>query len=173
MNSARALRLAVVLPLALTATIASAPAAVAARGPSTPEERERAVAIVEVLETAPASPDAAEGREWLLAFLSEVPDLTAKQCYSLVGSPAERAGIRPELLAQHLFSGAAFLIRNPGAGAGNTETLTAAVAGTVRAYRAWKAADASVTHPRLEQLAGLEARGELDEYVRAVGRNCR
>jgi hypothetical protein len=152
---------------------AAAPPTRAARGPSTVEERERALALVEVLETAPASPEAVEARTWLLQFILEVPDLTAKRCYSLLGTPAERSDMRPELLAQHLFSGAAYLIRNPQAGAGSTETLTAALAGTVRAYRAWKAADATVTHPRLEQLLALEAQGGLEQYARGNGRSCR
>ena len=164
----RATRLVAIALLALAATTPTR----AARGPSTEEERERALALVEVLETAPASPEAAEARTWLLQFLSEVPDVTAKQCYSLLGTPAERQGIRPELLAQHLFSGAAYLIRHPGAGSGSTETLTAAVAGTVRAYRAWKAVDATVTHPRLEQLLALEAQGGLEQYARGTGRSC-
>ena len=162
-------------PLALAAlallVLAAAPA-LAARGPSTAEERERTLQLVEVLETAPASAEAAEARKWLLAFLAEVPDITAKQCYSLVGTPAEREGIRPELQAQHLFSGAAFLIRNPGSGSGSTATFAAALAGTVRAYRAWKEADPSIAHPRLERLAAIEAEGGLEAYARGAGRNC-
>jgi hypothetical protein len=144
-----------------------------ARGPATPAEREKTVALVEVLETKPASPEAAEARTWLMAFLSEVPDLTAKYCASLVGSPAERQGLRKELVEQHLFSGAAHLIRNPGTHAGATDTLAAGLAGTVRAYQAWKAVDPAVAHPRLEQLATLHAEGQLETYTRAAGRMCR
>jgi hypothetical protein len=157
----------------VSALLLSAGAAFAARGPSTPEERKKAVELVELLETAPASPDAAAARQWLTTFVSEVPDLTVKQCMSLIAPAADRAAIRPELMSQHIFSGAGYLLRNPGTAAGGTDTLTAALVGTVRAYRAWKQADASVAHPRLEQLAELEANGQLETYVRAAGRNCR
>jgi hypothetical protein len=157
----------------VAALLLIAGAASAARGPSTPEERKKAIELVELLETEPASPAAAEARQWLTTFISEVPDLTVKQCMSLVAPATERAAIRPELMSQHVFSGAGYLLRNPGTAAGGTDTLTAALVGTVRAYRVWKQADASVAHPRLEQLAELEAKGQLETYVRAAGRNCR
>lgn len=165
------------MPSRLRAALAAAllllaPPLLAQRGPSTPAEREKALALVELLETRPAAAEAAEARAWLMGFVAAIPDLTVKQCPSLLGSPAQRQGIGAELLSQHVFSGLAHQIRNPGAGAGSTETLTAAMAGTLRAYRAWKAADAGQSHPRLDELVALEERGGLDEYVRGAGRAC-
>ena len=155
----------VLLPLLATA-------AGAARGPATPEEREKLVSVVAQLEREPLAASAAESRQWVLSFLQEVPDITAKQCLGLFGPPQERQGIAQELALQQLFSNAAYVVAN-GAPAGSTEALTAGLEGALRVYEAMKAADAKATHPRLEQLLQLQRDGQLVPYVRAVGRGCR
>ncbi|HEX5759911.1 MAG TPA: hypothetical protein VF121_12035 [Thermoanaerobaculia bacterium] len=143
------------------------------RGPSTPEERAKAVELVRVLETAPVSPAAKEARQWLTVWLAEVPDLTVKVCFSLLGSKQETASLPAELRMQHAYSSAAWLIEHPDTNPGSTETLLAGVRGTLRSYEAWKTADPAVSHALLEALLAMERTGTLEQHVRQQGRYCR
>ena len=158
--------------LALAILVTSTAAIAASRGPSTPEERQKLVTLVAQLEAEPLSEQATKARQWLLAFLQAVPDITAKQCASLVGAPAERQGVPSDLLMQQLYSNAAYVVQHQVA-PGTTEALHAGLSGTLRAYQAMRAKDATPVHPRLEQLLEIERNGRLVEYVRAQGRVCR
>ena len=160
--------------LLLSAAPATAQPA-AKRGPSTPEERAKAVELVRILETAPASPEAAQARQWLDAWLGEIPDLTVKYCLSLFGTTKEAVTkeLPRDLTMQHAYSGAAYLIQNPGTGPGQTETLVAGLQGTLRAYQALKAEKTPDTYPLLEALLEKDRAGTLDVHVRTYGRNCR
>jgi hypothetical protein len=166
-NAVKSLFSILVLPLLLTG-----PARSAERGPSTPEERQKAVELVKVLETAPWSDEAKEARAWLTAFLNEAPDITVKKCLSLLGSASERQGISADLQLQHMFSGAAYILQHPGAGAGSTETFVAALEGTLKSYSALRGHNSIEAQPRLEQLLQIQKDGQLEAYVRGQGRNC-
>lgn len=153
--------------------LASTLVAAAARGPSTVEERGRVVEQARLLETTPWTAEAQAARDALTAFLGEVPDITVKYCPGLLGGAAERGGISEDLLKQHSFSSAAYMMTTPQSWAGSTATLLAGLRGTLRAYQAWKAHDPAVAHPRLEELLRLEATNQIEPYVRAQGRVCR
>jgi hypothetical protein len=161
------------LPILALLLLMASPALSASRGPSTPEERQKAVALVKVLETAPWSDEAKEARAWLMTFLNDVPDVTVKRCLSLLGSPVERQGIPADLQNQHVFSSAAYLLEHPGTAAGNTDTLLAGVEGTLKAYAALKARGSIEPQPQLEGLLQMQRDGQLEAYVRAQGRSCR
>lgn len=156
-----------VLPWLLTQ-----PAFSASRGPSTPEERQKVVELVKVLETTPWSEEAKGARAWLTTFLNEAPDITVKKCLSLLGTAAERQGIPGDLQNQHMFSSAAYLMEHPGAGAGSTDAFFAGVEGTLKAYSALRAHNSIEAVPRLEQLLKIQSDGQLESYVRGQGRNC-
>ena len=50
------------------------------RGPSTPEERTRAVKVAHALEEDPLSKDAKEDRTWVMRWIEEIPDITVTDC---------------------------------------------------------------------------------------------
>ena len=157
----------------LLAALASGASSAATRGPSTPEERDKAVQLAALLETKPWSDEAPAARQWLHDFLDATPDLTVKQCLSLFGTPEERAGIPPELLDQQMYSGAAFGFQHPGEAPGSTPTFVAGLQGALAAYSAWRTHGGIEPQPRLDALVELQKKGELELYVRARGRNCR
>ena len=157
--------------LAASALVATA-AGAASRGPATPEEREKLVTLVAQLEAEPRGATAAESRQWVLDFLKEVPDITAKQCLSLFGGPAERQGMPEELAMQQLYSNAAYVVKH-NVPAGTTEALLASLQGTLRAYEGMKKADPAFQHPTFEGLLQMERDGQLEVHVRTWGRNCR
>ena len=149
----------------------SAPAAT--RGPSTQEERDKVVQLAAALEAQPWSEEAPAHRQWILTFLSEAPDLTVKRCLSLFGTPAERGVIRPEVLDQQMYSGAAYNFQHPDESPGSTGTFVAGLQGALNAYSAWRAHGGIDAVPRLDELVRLQKAGELERYVRERGRNCR
>lgn len=55
------------------------------RGPSTPEERKRAVDITNLLENDPFNKDAKTLSRQLLVFLIEVPDIQVHICTNVLG----------------------------------------------------------------------------------------
>jgi hypothetical protein len=162
--------LALVIGAALAPLLAGP--AFGARGPSTREERDRAVRVAHLLESSPWTDEAKEGRRWLGSFLAEVPDITVEQCKSLLGTPEERTGIPIELIDQVMYSGAAYILEHPGAGAGSTETLVAALDGTLAAYWSWKSQGSIPAVPRLDELLKMQSAGQLESYVRAQARHC-
>src|SRR6202044_1724377 len=50
------------------------------RGPSTPQERARAIQTAKSLQAEPLAADIQEDREWLVKWLIEVPDISVKLC---------------------------------------------------------------------------------------------
>src|SRR5437762_9249118 len=79
------------------------------RGPSTPEERKRAVEMVTFLETNPLAKEAKDYRAALLYFLADVPDITVTLCLSVLGETKRVKGdYEPELVGQLAFSQAKF-----------------------------------------------------------------
>lgn len=84
------------------------------RGPSTPEERKRAVDMATFLEEKPLAKEAKGYRAALLYFLAEVPDITVKLCTNVLGeSKRVKGDYEPELVGQLAFSQAKFVIENP------------------------------------------------------------
>src|SRR5438477_8521381 len=71
-----------------TVTVFSTQAGAQQRGPSTPEERARAIQTAKSLQSDPLARNVQEDREWLVKWLIEVPDGN----YNLVGSTAS-AGV--------------------------------------------------------------------------------
>ena len=160
--------------LVLAAALLAAPSLAAAppRGPSTQEERDKAVATAKLLETKPWTDEATQGRTWFYQFLSEVPDVTVKQCHSLFGTQEQQRSIPKPLLDQVMYSGAAYMFTHPGAAAGDTKTLLAGLEGTLAAYSAWRAHGSFDAVPRLDELLKTQADGGLEFHVRAFARGC-
>ncbi|MGA3197057.1 MAG: hypothetical protein ABSD39_18835 [Terriglobales bacterium] len=71
----------VVAAVAVFSTLAGAQQ----RGPSTPEERARAVQTAKSLQSDPLAPNVQQDREWLVKWLIEVPDISVKMCTTFLG----------------------------------------------------------------------------------------
>jgi len=113
----------------------------AQRGPSTPEERTRAVEMAALLETTPLARDAKDYRAKLLFFLAEVPDITVKLCTNVLGESKHVKGdYDSELVAQLAFSQAKFVIEHPDKAQDEAAVYLAGVEGVLRTWQAIKAA---------------------------------
>jgi hypothetical protein len=154
--------LAVLIALISAASLLSA---AKMRGPSTPEERARAIAYVHSLEENPLAKDGLEKRMWLTEWLVEVPDVTVNACCKELGSLDKvNNTYSNQLRMQVIYSQAAFLLQHPEEK--NTAAIQAAgLAGTLRAYRAIQRFDPTAKYPLLDNLSALEKQGKLQQYV--------
>jgi len=143
------------------------------RGPSTSEERAKALELVGLLETAPSAPEAKEARKWLITWLAEIPDIAVTVCLDPLGSAEDREVIPAELTVHQAFAQAAFLIRNPDARGDSVEAYLAGVEGTLRAYNAMRSAGTVEVLPALEELKERQAAGDLEKVVRKRVKKCK
>jgi len=143
------------------------------RGPSTPEERAKAVQFAHDLESDPFGSQAKSEREWLLRWLIEIPDITVDVCPRLLGREIpDKKKHGPEILAQLTFSQAAFVIENPDKAKDKTAVYAAGVAGALKVYEI-----ALKKYPK-DQVKGLDEvlarrdKGELQKHVEEAMQYC-
>ena len=138
----------------------------AARGPSTQEERDKALSLVQQLESDPLGAQAPPAREWLTMWLIEVPDVTVKLCASLLPSLLDqKKNYAPEILAQMMFSSAAFIIRSAGSSADDVSSYTAGLEGALRSYEAVLKVKPKARWEELDALLKKRDEGKLKDYV--------
>jgi len=145
------------------------------RGPSTPQERKRALDVIEKLEQNPMSPELKEDREWVFQWVKEVPDIHAQACMSIVGplmdeklSPARNA-----LTLQNILASAAFVMQHPKQANDTFAVYLAGTQGMLRAYCNIVKADPSKKDAFLESLLKKQEDGTLAEFVRKGADECR
>ena len=150
---------------ALTVLAASIPAESKMRGPSTPQERARALNYIQSLEQNPLAKDSLEKRIWLTEWIVRAPDFTVKACCKALDSLDNvNDTYSNQLRMQALYSQAAFILQHPKA-TSEAEQQAAGLAGTLRAYRAIQRFDPTAQYPVLDNLLSLEKQGKLVEYV--------
>jgi hypothetical protein len=144
------------------------------RGPSTPEERARAVQIAKSLQSDPLAPGAQQDREWLLKWLIEVPDISVKMCSTFLGDLGNaKSGNPGAILATLLASEAAFVIEHPEKAKDVDAVYLAGVDGALHSYEAIHSKDASYRVPHLDDLIQKREQGKLSDYVRATAKKCK
>lgn len=144
------------------------------RGPSTPEERKRAVEMATFLETKPLAKEAKEYRSVLLLFLAEVPDITIKLCPNVLGESKRLKGnYDSELFGQLAYSQAKFIIENPDKAEDDAAVYLAGVEGVLRTWQAIKAEKPKAKFPLMEELLQKQQAGTLAEHVKAGMKECK
>lgn len=139
------------------------------RGPSTPEERKRFVAIAHKMEEAPLDPSLRQDRDWALHWIIDIPDINVNPCAELLGDFMEsRYPYRAEINGQVAFSMAAFMIEHPDKARDIVAVNTAALQGALKAYRSILRVEPTAQSRILETIADHENDGKLTEYVRAL-----
>ena len=146
-----------------------------ARGPSTPQDRARFVALVRLLERDPLAENANAMREQLRDWTIEVPDIRFKTCPDLLGHvvgdvyPYSRA-----IKLQVLLSGAVLTIEQPGEARDDVTVYTAGVEGALRAYQVLVRSRPDGRLAALDDLIEKRDRGELvDHIARLANETCR
>jgi hypothetical protein len=144
------------------------------RGPSTPEERARAVQTAKSLQSDPLAPSVQEDREWLLKWLIEVPDISVKMCTTFLGDLGDsKSGYPGAIIATLLASEAAFVIEHPDKAKDVDAVYFAGVDGALHSYEAIHSKDVSYRSPHLDDLIQKRDQGKLSDYVRATAKKCK
>ncbi len=155
--------IAAVLLLVATPALAAAP-----RGPSTPEERKRAVETTRKLEREPLARSSMEARRWLFQWIVDIPDINVTSCSGPLDVLAKEEDGGPYgqiLYAQSVFGMAAFLIENPKKAGDWVAVQTAGVESVLRAYQSILKADSEAKWKALDRLVRAEKDGKLKEVV--------
>jgi hypothetical membrane protein len=135
-------------------------------GLSTPEQRERVINLTRALEHDPLAEDAPASRQWLQAWVNEVPEIQVYICDGLL-----RSGIGDsypyveEVNSQMMFSAAAFAIEHPDQARNRVAQFEAGVQGALKAYESLAQSQADAHSPFLDDLLVKRDRGELADYV--------
>lgn len=151
--------------LAVTVLAASIPAESKTRGPSTPQERARAIDYVRSLEQNPLAKDSLDKRMWLTEWIVQVPDITVHACCKdLESLDKVNDTYSNQLRMQAIYSQAAFVLQHPDVKS-DAQKQAAGLAGTLRAYQAIQHFDPSARYPVLDNLLSLQKQGKLQQYV--------
>jgi hypothetical protein len=143
------------------------------RGPSTSEERARAVKIAHELESDPLARDAKDNREWVIQWIIDIPDITVTVCNDYFGQlpKATRGRIR-EVVNQMVISSAAFMIEHPDKAKDDQAVATAGLLGALKAYQSILKQEPDARWPYVDKVVQMRDQGRLDEFVTDTRRKC-
>jgi hypothetical protein len=144
------------------------------RGPSTPEERKRAVEIATLLENDPLNKEEKALSQELLFWLIAVPDIHIKICTNVLGDYSKIKGdYAPTITAQLTFAEAKFIIEHPDQATDEYQVYLAGVEGVLKTYQNIKRAKPKVKMEPLEQLLVKHQAGQLPEFVKTAMGGCK
>ena len=143
------------------------------RGPSTPEERTRAVKVAHQLEEAPLAKEAQDNRQWVFQWIVDIPDITVSGCIEYFGKvPSPPRGHSKEIVQQMIISSAAFMIEHPDKAKDEQAVATAGLLGSLRAYQSIVKEEPDARWSFLEKIVQMRDQGKLDDYVTDTRRKC-
>ena len=150
------------------------PGLAAARGPSTPAERKKAVETTRRLERSPLAPGANVQRMWLIKWIIEIPDINVRSCSGPLDALAMDDGSRHgrQLYAQSMFGMTAYMIEHPRSKDDWLAVQTAGVESTLRAYQSLLAAEPDARWEELDTLLEARRRGRLGEILEKTMEGC-
>ncbi len=135
------------------------------RGPSTPEERTRALAAIDDLEQNPLGPNAQEERRWLTLWLIEVPDIHVSVCTLLPDLPKSDKKDSNIIFTQMVFSAGRYAIQHLNSPADELAQYLAGVEGSLHVYQVLLAQNPKDRQPKLDELVQKKDDGTLSAYV--------
>jgi hypothetical protein len=140
---------------------------------STPEDRQRLVAIAHKLEAAPLDSALAPEREWAVSWTVAAPDLHVRICPALLADLRRpRYKYRSEMLTQLLLSSAAFLIEHPEQASDSAAQSAGGMQGVLKAYSAIVKAEPQARAKSLDALLEKQSQGKLAEAIQEVAKDC-
>jgi len=134
------------------------------RGPSTRAERDRAIKITHELEADPLAPSLRDDRDWLLAWIDAVPDITVSICVDPASAQSDYRYNR-ELMVQKTFSMATFIIEHSSQKSDDLAVEAAGVEGALKAYQSILKKNPKAHSAYWERLLKKQEDGTLRDYV--------
>jgi hypothetical protein len=158
------------------------------RGPSTPEERKRFLAIAHKFEENPLDKSLWPEEKWALQWVQDIPDITVTPCPPLLTGPQSAASQsdsrRPgedfladykyahQLAVATVFGNVAFMIEHPNKAPDNTAGFVAGVESALRAYKAILKTEPTAKSRTMDDLLQKQSQGKLVDAVREAGKDC-
>jgi hypothetical protein len=140
---------------------------------STPEDRQRLVAIAHKLEAAPRDPTLGPDREWAVKWIFSSPDVHVHLCTALLSDLRRpRYKYKSELGSQLLIAIAAFLIEHPEKSTDNVAKSVAGMESVLKAYTAILKTDPQATASSLDEYLQEQKTGKLADAVREKIQDC-
>jgi len=144
------------------------------RGPSTPEERRRAVEIATLLENDPLNKNAQALSRELLIWLIEIPDITVTICTGMLGDYSKIKGDYAGTITTQLsFAETKFVIEHPEQAKDEYQVYLAGVESALKTYQNIKKVKPKVRLEPLEELLLKQQAGELPEFVKNAMVGCK
>jgi hypothetical protein len=143
------------------------------RGPSTSEERARAVKVAHELEDEPLAKDAKDNREWVIQWIVDIPDITVNVCFDYFGKmPDPPRGHSKEIVRQMIISSAAFMIEHPDKAKDEQAVATAGLLGALKTYQSILKGEPDARWPYVDKIIQMRDQGKLDDFVSDIRRKC-
>lgn len=144
------------------------------RGPSTPEERQRFVALTRKLEQAPLDKSLYADKKWALQWIEDIPDINVTVCPTILGDDFLESRYRysQDLLYQVVFGNVVFLIEHPDKKNDQVAQYTAGVESALKAYKGILRADPAHVSRPLEELLEKQTQGKLVDFIRESSKEC-
>ncbi|HEY2645993.1 MAG TPA: hypothetical protein VGI34_03420 [Candidatus Acidoferrales bacterium] len=143
------------------------------RGPSTAEERARAVKIAHQLEDDPLAKDAKDNRDWVIQWIVDIPDITVNVCDDYFGTiDKSTRGHAREIVTQMIISSAAFMIEHSDKAKDEQAVATAGLLGSLKAYQSILKQEPESRWPYIDKIILMRDQGKLDEFVSDTRRKC-
>jgi hypothetical protein len=138
----------------------------AQRGPSTPEERTRAVKVAHQLEDDPLSKNADDDRAWMVQWIIEIPDITIDVCSDYFGDlPNPPRHHSTEIFTQMSLSSAAFIVEHPDKAKDEQAVALAGLLGSLKSYESILKQEPASHWPEVDKLLKVRDVGKLDDFV--------
>ena len=148
--------------------------AVTAAENTSAETKARMIQLVDKLETDPFTKDGKEIRGELLTWLTEAPDVSVTICPNMFGDIKKIKGNEATILVvQLMFSEAKFLLEHPDRSSDTLAVNVAGVEGVLRTYASMQTVKPKLAIREFDQLAQLQASGQLAAKVEARVAECR
>ncbi len=145
------------------------------RGASTPEERKRALDVIEKLEADPMSPELEKDRQWISEWVFAAPDVHVVLCTSVIKPllAEKNSDPRKALMLQDLLAMAAFEMKSPDKAKDSVQMQMAGAEGMLRAYGNITRKMPAYKSAFMESLRTKQHSGTLEAYVRKGTAECR
>lgn len=159
------------LLLGFSLLIPAAATTAAVRGPSTPEERQRVIAITHKLEDSPLDQSLVQERDWAQQWLLDVPDIRIRTCTGVLADLRRpRYKFRSELWAQLRLAGAVFYIEHPDQAGNHFGEHLAGMQSVLKAYSSMVKTNPDARSKPLDDLLAKQSQGKLGDFVHeAIG----
>jgi hypothetical protein len=155
------------LSLALVLALIT-PVIAANRGPSTQPERARLLKAADLMQKKPLTPEARKEGVWALQFITDVPDINVTICGSF--DPGYK--YEPQLMAAHIISMGAFIIKNPKKAADQNAVWRAGVEGMLTSYESIIQKDRAASDDFYDDLVQQQSEDNLVSFMHEFGLHC-